>query len=58
MAETGHTDLPVRDGDGGPTLGRVTLHDLLQARVRHLEDEKRRERVLFPNLRFPRSRAS
>jgi len=56
MAETGLTDLPVVAGDGA-TVGRVTLHDLLQARVRHLEEEKRRERILFPNLRLPAGRA-
>ena len=52
MAETGHTDLPVVEEDGGPPVGRIALHDLLQARVRHLEEERRRERLLFPNLRF------
>jgi CBS domain-containing protein len=58
MAETGLTDLPVVDGsDGRAVVGRVTLRDLLQARVRHLEEERRRERVFFPNLRFPLRRA-
>ena len=58
MAETGVTDLLVVDGSPDrAVVGRVTLHDLLQARVRHLEEEKRRERVLFPNFRLPARRA-
>jgi hypothetical protein len=27
-------------------VGKIALHDLLKARVRHLEDEQRRERIL------------
>ncbi len=45
MAESGRTRLPVVGG------GSVSLEDLLQARVRHLEDEQRRDRVL--HLRVP-----
>jgi CIC family chloride channel protein len=40
MAETGNTCLAVEGG------GSVSLEDLLKARVRHLEDETRRTRVL------------
>lgn len=51
MAETGRTRLPVVDQDGR-VVGLVTLSDLLKARVRHLEEEQRRERVFsltWPN---------
>ena len=55
MAETGFTRLPVvaRD-DPGKLLGMISLHDLLQARVRNLEAEQRRERLLPVRLAFPR----
>jgi H+/Cl- antiporter ClcA/CBS domain-containing protein len=51
MAETGLTCLPVIDEKGGRSghdslVGLVTLKDMLKARVRHLEEERRRERVL------------
>src|SRR5262249_27743791 len=51
MAETGLTCLPVIEEKGGrhghdSLLGLVTLKDMLKARVRHLEEERRRERVL------------
>ncbi len=55
MAETGLTDLPVVS-DGG-VVGRVALRDLLRARVRHLEEERRRERVLLAGLRLPGTQA-
>ena len=45
MAETGSTRLPVKD-ETGEMLGIVSLDDLLRARTRHLEEERRRERVL------------
>ena len=51
MAETGCTRMPVVGPEDGKLLGMVSLRDLLQARVRHLEDERRRERVL--SLRLP-----
>jgi len=47
MAETGLTRFPVVEGTDPPTLlGMVSLADLLQARVRNLEAERRRERIL------------
>jgi CBS domain-containing protein len=48
MAETRLTRLPVvtRD-DPGKLVGMVSLRDLLQARVRNLEAEQRRERLLL-----------
>jgi H+/Cl- antiporter ClcA len=54
MADTGRTDLPVVDRQNPRKLmGRVTLHDMLKARVRHLEEERRRERVLPLSLIVP-----
>jgi H+/Cl- antiporter ClcA len=55
MAETGRTELPVVER-ARPTilLGRLTLHDTLKARVRHLEEERRRERLLPLSLVVPR----
>jgi len=53
MAETGLTRMPVVErGNPGKLLGLVALSDLLRARTRNLEEERRRERVL--RLRFPR----
>jgi H+/Cl- antiporter ClcA/CBS domain-containing protein len=49
MAETGFTRLPVVDD--GQLVGMVSLHDLLMARVRNLNEERKRERVL--RLRLP-----
>ena len=47
MAETGVTRMPVVDRGDPPTLvGILGLRDLLRARVRSLEEEHRRERVL------------
>jgi H+/Cl- antiporter ClcA/CBS domain-containing protein len=51
MAETGLTRMPVVDGAGGKLVGMVSLHDLLLARVRNLNEERHRERVL--KLRLP-----
>jgi H+/Cl- antiporter ClcA len=52
MAETGVTRMPVLDMDGGGKLvGMVSLNDLLRARTRSVEEERRRERVL--RLRIP-----
>jgi chloride channel protein, CIC family len=51
MAETGFTRMPVVErGNPGKLLGIVALSDLLRARTRNLEEERRRERVL--RLRF------
>jgi CBS-domain-containing membrane protein len=51
MAETGFTRLPVVDGDNRQLAGMISLHDLLTARVRNLNEERHRERVL--KLRLP-----
>jgi len=51
MAEQGVTRMPVVENKGSRRLlGVVSLDDLLKARVRDLEDERRRKRVLpvFP----------
>ena len=50
MAERGITRMPVVDRITRKFLGLVALDDLLKARARHLEEERRREQVL--NLRF------
>jgi CBS domain-containing protein len=46
MAETGLTRFPVVDRAERRLLGMISLSDLLQARVRNLDAERRRERVL------------
>ena len=50
MAETQVTRVPVVEPETRKFVGLVALDDLLKARARHLEEEKRRERVL--DLRF------
>jgi len=50
MAEKGITRMPVVASSSGKLLGLVSLTDLLKARTRHLEEERRREQVL--SLRF------
>jgi CIC family chloride channel protein len=53
MAENGVTRMPVVESHSSRRLvGMVALDDLLKARVRNLEEEKRRERVLPLHLRF------
>ena len=42
--------MPVLDRATGNVLGLVALNDLLKARARHLEEERRRERTL--NLKW------
>jgi len=55
MAETGRTDLPVVDRQSPRQLvGRITLHEMLKARVHHVEEERRRERPLPIGLIVPR----
>jgi chloride channel protein, CIC family len=51
MAETGVTRLPVVSRRDGTLIGMIGLTDLLTARVRILEAERRRERVLGAGLR-------
>jgi chloride channel protein, CIC family len=50
MAEKGVTRMPVVEAGTRRFLGLIALNDLLKARTRHLEEERRRERVL--DLRF------
>ena len=61
MAETGFTRLPVLENQQSRKLaGMISLHDLLRARTRSLEEERQRERVLRIRLpfndRFPAKR--
>jgi len=47
MALTGHTRLPVVDpNDSHKLVGMISLRDLLSARVRNIEEERHRQRVL------------
>jgi chloride channel protein, CIC family len=49
MAESGRTALPVSDrNDPTVAIGTVTLEQLLQGRLRDLEEERHSERVLRP----------
>jgi CBS domain-containing protein len=57
MAETGFTRLPVIAA-GGKLAGMVSLRDLLRARVRNLNEERHRERVLRLRLPFQQSRSN
>jgi CBS domain-containing protein len=52
MAETGYTRLPVVDAKGN-LVGIVSLNDLLKARSRNLDEERRRERVLRLHMLLP-----
>jgi chloride channel protein, CIC family len=52
MAETGLTRLPVVEAETGVLAGMVSLQDLLSARVRNLQEERDRERVLEMRLPF------
>jgi chloride channel protein, CIC family len=63
MAEKGLTRMPVVERETGHFLGLVSLDDLLKARARHLEEERRRERplkltFLIPGARIPKNPAS
>jgi chloride channel protein, CIC family len=57
MAEKAVTRLPVVERPTGKFLGLVSLDDLLKARTRHLEEERRREQPLKLKLLFPGRRA-
>jgi H+/Cl- antiporter ClcA/CBS domain-containing protein len=55
MAQTGRTWLPVvAHGDPREIVGEITLDDTLKARVKHLEEEERRERVLPLSAMLPK----
>ncbi|HEX4418859.1 MAG TPA: CBS domain-containing protein, partial [Kofleriaceae bacterium] len=55
MAERGVTRLlAVNPANVRHVVGKVALHDLLKARLRHLEDEQRRERILPFEYLLPR----
>jgi CBS domain-containing protein len=51
MAETGLTRMPVVDRETAELAGMVSLADLLRGRLRSLNEERERERVL--ELRLP-----
>jgi chloride channel protein, CIC family len=53
MAEQGVTRLPVVDPASGKFLALISLDDLLKARTRHLETERRREQSLNWRFFFP-----
>ncbi|HMM41447.1 MAG TPA: chloride channel protein [Thermomicrobiales bacterium] len=53
MAETGLTRFPVVERETRQVIGMISLNDLLKARVRNLEAERRRERVLPVRLTNP-----
>jgi chloride channel protein, CIC family len=56
MAEQGVTRMPVVQPGNGKFLGVISLGDLLKARSRHLEEEQRRDRILWlPYFGQPRS---
>jgi chloride channel protein, CIC family len=58
MAETGRTRLPViSDAESRRLVGMVSLDDLLKARVRDFDEERRRERVLRVRLPFRQTKA-
>jgi CBS domain-containing protein len=54
MAETGMTSLPVVQRDNPRQMvGNITLRDMLKARMKHIEEEKRRERPLPLSVMVP-----
>jgi len=57
MAETGLTRFPVVGRRSRRLLGMIGLFDLLEARLRNLEAERRRDRVLPVRLVLPRTLA-
>jgi CBS domain-containing protein len=57
MAETGFTRFPVVDSSTSQLTGMISVEDLLMARVRNLDEERCRERVLRLRLPFAVARA-
>jgi CBS domain-containing protein len=57
MAETGLTRFPVVERGGRRLVGMIGLFDLLQGRLRNLEAERRRDRVIPLRLVVPRALA-
>ncbi len=53
MAATGYTRFPVVDREERKLVGMISFDDVLKARVRNLEEERRRERVLRIRLFTP-----
>ena len=54
-SETGLTRLPVVErAHPDRMVGTISLQDMLKARVRHLEEERRRERTLPLSFIVPR----
>jgi chloride channel protein, CIC family len=53
MAEKGFTRMPVVERTTRKFLGLVSLNDLLKARTRHLEEERRRERTIKFRFFYP-----
>ncbi len=58
MAENGVTRMPVMERTSGKFLGLISLDDLLKARSRHLEEERRRERIIKFRFFLPGANAS
>jgi H+/Cl- antiporter ClcA/CBS domain-containing protein len=58
MADSGFTRMPVVDPDTGRLAGMIALRDLLTARVRNLNEERHRERVLHLRLPFGKRAAT
>jgi H+/Cl- antiporter ClcA/predicted transcriptional regulator len=56
MAEKAVTRLPVVELSTGKFLGLISLDDLLKARAKHLEEERRREQTLKLKYLLPRKR--
>jgi CIC family chloride channel protein len=56
MAEKGVTRMPVVERETRQLLGLISLDDLLKARARHLEEERRREQVLKVSTYFSRGK--
>ena len=54
MAQTGFTRMPVVESESRKLVGMISLHDLLLARVRNLNEERHRERPLRLRLPFRR----